>query len=99
MTFRVARRITRNSKRGTMELVSRSLESTPAYRVRWSNTIFVGSNRSNPWVELFEDRMAYHFKQSQDSTLSYVAESITQPATSKLNTRSRLIPVQELPIV
>jgi len=26
----------------------------------------------NPWVELFEDRMAYHFKQSQDSAPSVV---------------------------
>jgi hypothetical protein len=47
------------------------------HRLRWNNTIFVGSSRSNPWVELFEDRMAYHLKQSQDSTPSVV--TVDQP--------------------
>jgi hypothetical protein len=69
--FRVARRITEleTGDYGTRLSFAREYAG---HRVRWSNTIFVGSNRSNPWVELFEDRMAYHFKQSQDSTPSYV---------------------------
>jgi hypothetical protein len=68
--FRVARRITEleTGDYGTRLSFAREYAG---HRVRWSNTIFVGSNRSNPWVELFEDRMAYHFKQSQDSTPSY----------------------------
>lgn len=70
--FRVARRITEleTGDYGTRLSFAREYAG---HRVRWSNTIFVGSNRSNPWVDLFEDKMAYHFKQSQDSTLSYVA--------------------------
>jgi len=70
--FRVARRITEleTGEYGTRLSFAREYAS---HRVRWSNTIFVGSSRSNPWVELFEDRMVYHFKQSQDSTPSYVA--------------------------
>ena len=69
--FRVARRITEleTGDYGTRLLFAREYAG---HRVRWSNTIFVGSSRSNPWVELFEDRMAYHFKQSQDSTPSFV---------------------------
>ena len=42
------------------------------HRVRWGNTIFVGSSRTNPWVELFEERIAYHFKESADSKPSAV---------------------------
>jgi hypothetical protein len=70
--FRVARRITEleTGDYGTRLSFAREYAG---HRVRWSNTIFVGSNRSNPWVELFEDKMAYHFKQSQGSTPSYVA--------------------------
>jgi hypothetical protein len=65
--FRVARRITEleTGDYGTRLSFAREYAG---HRLRWSNTIFVGSSRSNPWVELFEDRMAYHFKQSQDST-------------------------------
>jgi hypothetical protein len=65
--FRVARRITEleTGDYGTRLLFAREYAG---HRLRWSNTIFVGSSRSNPWVELFEDRMAYHLKQSQDST-------------------------------
>jgi hypothetical protein len=69
--FRVARRITEleTGDYGTRLSFAREYAG---HRVRWSNTIFVGSSRSNPWVELFEDRMAYHFRQSQDSTQSFV---------------------------
>ena len=69
--FRVARRITEleTGDYGTRLSFAREYAG---HRVRWSNTIFVGSSRSNPWVELFEDRMAYHFKESQDSTTSVV---------------------------
>jgi len=69
--FRVARRITEleTGDYGTRLLFAREYAG---HRLRWSNTIFVGSGRSNPWVELFEDRMSYHFKQSQDSTPSFV---------------------------
>ena len=69
--FRVARRITEleTGDYGTRLSFAREYAG---HRLRWSNTIFVGSSRSNPWVELFEDRMAYHLKQSQDSTSSVV---------------------------
>jgi hypothetical protein len=69
--FRVARRITEleTGDYGTRLLFAREYAG---HRLRWSNTIFVGSSRSNPWVELFEDRMAYHLKQSLDSTPSVV---------------------------
>jgi hypothetical protein len=69
--FRVARRITEleTGDYGTRLLFAREYAG---HRLRWSNTIFVGSSRSNPWVELFEDRMAYHLKQSQDSRPSVV---------------------------
>jgi hypothetical protein len=69
--FRAARRITEleTGDYGTRLLFAREYAG---HRLRWSNTIFVGSSRSNPWVELFEDRMAYHLKQSLDSTPSVV---------------------------
>jgi len=69
--FRVARRITEleTGDYGTRLSFAREYAG---HRVRWSNTIFVGSSRSNPWVELFDDRIAYHFKGSQDSTPSVV---------------------------
>ena len=75
--FRVARRITEleTGDDGTRLLFAREYAG---HRLRWNNTVFVGSNRSNPWVELFEDRMAYHFKQSQDSTPSFV--TVDNPA-------------------
>jgi hypothetical protein len=69
--FRVARRITEleTGDYGTHLVFAREYAG---HRLRWNNTIFVGSNRSNPWVELFEDRMTYHFKQGPDSTPSMV---------------------------
>jgi hypothetical protein len=69
--FRVARRITEleTGDDGTRLLFAREYAG---HRLRWNNTIFVGSSRSNPWVELFEDRMAYHFKQSPDRTPAVV---------------------------
>jgi hypothetical protein len=74
--FRVARKITEleTGDYGTRLVFAREYAG---HRLRWNNTIFVGSSRSNPWVELFEDRMAYHFKQSQDSTPSVV--TVDQP--------------------
>jgi hypothetical protein len=70
--FRVARRITEleTGDYGTRLSFAREYAG---HRLRWSNTIFVGSSRSNPWVDLFEDRMAYHFKQSPDSMQSVVS--------------------------
>jgi len=69
--FRVARRITEleTGDYGTRLLFAREYAG---HRVRWNNTIFVGSSRSNPWVELYEDRMAYHFKEASDSTPSVI---------------------------
>ncbi len=75
--FRVARRITEleTGDYGTRLLFAREYSG---HRVRWSNTIFVGSSRSNPWVELFEDRMAYHFKESPNLTAAMV--TVDNPA-------------------
>ena len=69
--FRVARRITelQTGDDGTRLVFAREYAG---HRLRWNNTIFVGSSRSNPWVELFEDRMAYHFRQPHDGTPSLV---------------------------
>ncbi|WP_146072030.1 hypothetical protein [Bryocella elongata] len=69
--FRVARRITEleTGDEGTRLLFAREYAG---HRLRWNNTIFVGSSRSNPWVELYEDRLAYHFKEAQDSSPSLV---------------------------
>jgi hypothetical protein len=69
--YRVARRI---AELETGDYGSRLLfaREYAGHRLRWNNTIFLGSNRSNPWVELFEDRTAYHFKQAQDLTTSSV---------------------------
>ncbi|MFC6647188.1 hypothetical protein ACFQBQ_16745 [Granulicella cerasi] len=69
--FRVARRITEleTGDFGTRLVFAREYAG---HRLRWNNTIFVGSSRSNPWVELYEDRMAYHFKESTDSSPSAV---------------------------
>jgi hypothetical protein len=69
--FRVARRITEleTGDYGTRLVFAREYTG---HRLRWNNTIFVGSSRSNPWVELYEDRLAYHFKQSQDLMTSVV---------------------------
>lgn len=69
--FRVARRITEleTGDDGTRLVFAREYAG---HRLRWNNTIFVGSSRSNPWVELFEDRMTYHFKQSPDQTPAFV---------------------------
>jgi hypothetical protein len=69
--FRVARRITEleTGDYGTRLSFAREYAG---HRLLWSNTIFVGSSKSNPWVELFENRMAYHFKWSQDSNPSVV---------------------------
>ncbi|RXH54703.1 hypothetical protein [Granulicella sibirica] len=69
--FRVARRITelQTGDDGTRLVAAREYAG---HRLRWSNTIFVGSSRSNPWVELFEDRLAYHFKQSYGSGPSVI---------------------------
>ena len=70
--FRVARRITelQTGYDGTRLVFAREYAG---HRLRWNNTIFVGSSRSNPWVELFEDRMQYHIRQSHDSAPSVVA--------------------------
>jgi hypothetical protein len=75
--FRVARRITEleTGDYGTRLSFAREYSG---HRVRWSNTIFVGSSRSNPWVELFDDRMAYHFKESPNSTAATV--TVDNPA-------------------
>ena len=69
--FRVARRITEleTGDTGTRLVFAREYAG---HRLRWNNTIFVGSSRSNPWVELFEDRMAYHFKQAEGHTPAVV---------------------------
>ncbi|SFS12429.1 hypothetical protein SAMN05421771_2125 [Granulicella pectinivorans] len=69
--FRVARRITEleTGNEGTRLLFAREYAG---HRLRWNNTIFVGSSKSNPWVELFEDRMAYHFNRSPNRTSSVV---------------------------
>ncbi len=101
--FRVARRITEleTGDYGTRLSFAREYA---AHRVRWSNTIFVGSSRSNPWVELFEDRMAYHFKQSQDSTPSVVTvdnptgnEQAQYKISSDLGTRTAYCVIVFLP--
>jgi hypothetical protein len=78
--FRVARRITelQTGDDGTRLVFAREYAG---HRLRWGNTIFVGSSRSNPWVELFEDKLAYHFKQSHDSTPSVV--TVDDPTASE----------------
>jgi len=69
--FRVARRLTElePGEGGTRLLFAREYTG---HRLQWNNTIFVGSSKSNPWVELFEDRMAYHFRRSQDTIPSVI---------------------------
>jgi hypothetical protein len=69
--FRVARRI---AELETGEYGSRLLAAREysGHRLRWNNTIFVGSNRSNPWIELFADRAVYHFKQAPNLAPSAV---------------------------
>jgi hypothetical protein len=91
--FRVARRITelQTGDDGTRLVFAREYAG---HCLRWNNTIFVGSSRSNPWVELFDDRMQYHLKQSHDSTLSVVTvdnpmgtEQAQYPLSSDVGTR------------
>jgi len=92
--FRVARRITEleTGNDGTRLLFAREYAG---HRLRWNNTIFVGSSRSNPWVDLYEDRIAYHFKQAHDRTPSVV--TVDNPtATSRQSTRFRPTQVREL---
>jgi hypothetical protein len=69
--FRVARRITEleTGMDGTRLIYAREYAG---HRLRWNNTIFVGSKRSNPWVELYEDRMQYHFREADDGSPSAV---------------------------
>jgi hypothetical protein len=69
--FRVARRITEleTGDTGTRLVFAREYAG---HRLRWNNTIFVGSSRSNPWVDLFEDRMTYHFKPTEGQTPAVV---------------------------
>lgn len=69
--FRVARRITelQTGDDGTRLVFAREYAG---HRLRWNNTIFVGSSRTNPWVELLEDQLAYHFRQAHDGMPSFV---------------------------
>ncbi len=92
--FRVARRITelQTGDDGTRLVFAREYAG---HRLRWNNTIFVGSSRSNPWVELFEDRLAYHFKLSHNSTPSLVtvdnptaAEQAEYPFSAETGTKT-----------
>ncbi|MBB5059328.1 hypothetical protein HDF16_004051 [Granulicella aggregans] len=101
--FRVARRITEleTGDDGTRLLFAREYAG---HRLRWNNTIFVGSSRSNPWVELFEDRIAYHFKESADSTPSFVTvdspvgnEQAQYPISSDSGTRTAYCVIVFLP--
>lgn len=101
--FRVARRITEleTGDYGTRLSFAREYA---AHRLRWSNTIFVGSSRSNPWVELFDDRLSYHFNLALDSTPSSITvdhptgnEQGEYPVSSATGTRTSYCLIVFLP--
>jgi hypothetical protein len=69
--FRVSRRISElETGGGATRLVY--ARDYSGHALRRGNTILLGSGRSNPWTELFESQMGYHFTYAQDSTQSYV---------------------------
>lgn len=52
-------------------------EYSPAL-VRQHNAVLLGSRKSNPWVELFEDQLQYHLSTSEDRRETFV--TVVHPA-------------------
>jgi hypothetical protein len=69
--FRVAQRISQLDTRASATHVLFAREYSPD-ALRHGTSILLGSRRSNPWVELFEDQMVYKFGVSTDRSLAIV---------------------------
>ncbi|SNT44099.1 hypothetical protein SAMN05421770_1181 [Granulicella rosea] len=76
--FRVAQRISALDTRANATHLLFAREYSPD-ALRHGTSILLGSRRSNPWVELFEDKMVYKFGVSTDRTLATVTIQHPKP--------------------
>ncbi len=84
--FRVAMRIAQLDEGQATQL--RSARDYSADSLRHDNAILLGSPRSNPWVEIFADRMSYKFGVSADRTQALIR--IEHPQNNELAEYSSL---------
>jgi hypothetical protein len=56
-----------------------SARSYSAERIKTSNVILIGGRQSNPWVELYKDRMSFYMEYEPSTKRSYVANRDPRP--------------------